>query len=157
MAPDFAYGHTYGLRQLRGEPTPLTEEEAGGRPPRPHMIASPGTTPSELPEEVDARLGELEAALEAFDTRPLAFDPAEVGRAGAFVSIAQDGKLRVERGYGRPEDEVPVEEEHATSTETDDANHVASASLREAATPVPLLSPRRKTDSPRSPTGCSRS
>lgn len=29
------------------------------------------------------------------------FDPAEIARAGAFVSIAHDGALRVERGYGR--------------------------------------------------------
>ncbi|MBA3897374.1 MAG: ParB/RepB/Spo0J family partition protein, partial [Sphingomonadaceae bacterium] len=27
VAPDFAYGHTYGLRQLRGETVPLTAEE----------------------------------------------------------------------------------------------------------------------------------
>jgi len=27
VAPDFAYGHTYGLRQLRGETVPLTDEE----------------------------------------------------------------------------------------------------------------------------------
>ena len=31
VAPDFAYGHTYGLRQLRGEQVPLTEEEQAGR------------------------------------------------------------------------------------------------------------------------------
>src|SRR3546814_7463212 len=27
VAPDFAYGHTYSLRQLRGEQIPLTDEE----------------------------------------------------------------------------------------------------------------------------------
>ncbi|MFG1244588.1 ParB/RepB/Spo0J family partition protein [Xanthobacter versatilis] len=138
VAPDFAYGHTYGLRQLRGEPTPLTEEEEAARATAQaayDRLSEEHADADELPEEVDARLGELEAVLEAFETRPLAFDPAEVARAGAFVSIAQDGKLRVERGYVRPEDEVPVEEEHATSTETDDVNHVASTSLQEAATP----------------------
>src|SRR5277367_1111464 len=31
VAPDFAYGHTYGLRQLRGEQVPLTEEEHATR------------------------------------------------------------------------------------------------------------------------------
>lgn len=35
-----------------------------------------------FPDEVDARLGELEAMLEAFETRPLKFDPTEVARAG---------------------------------------------------------------------------
>lgn len=63
----------------------------------------------ELPDEADERLGELETALEAFENRPLAFDPGELARAGAFVSIAPDGGIRVERGYIRPEDELPVE------------------------------------------------
>ncbi|MFG1280413.1 DNA-binding protein, partial [Xanthobacter autotrophicus] len=30
-------------------------------------------------------------------------------RAGAFVSIGPEGRLRIERGYVRPEDELPVE------------------------------------------------
>ena len=35
VAPDFAYGHTYGLRQIRGETVPFTsEEEAIGQPAR---------------------------------------------------------------------------------------------------------------------------
>ena len=138
VAPDFAYGHTYGLRQLRGEPTPLTEEEEAARAVAQgeyDRLSEEHADADELPAEVDARLGELEAMLEALETRPPALDPTEVVRAGAFVSIAQDGKLRVERGWVRPEDEVPVEEEHGTSTETDDANHVASTSLQEAATP----------------------
>ena len=39
------------------------------------------------------------------------FDPAEIARAGAFVSIGADGHLRVEPGYVRPEDELPIESE----------------------------------------------
>ena len=31
IAPEFAYGHTYGLRQLRGEEIPLTAEEEAAR------------------------------------------------------------------------------------------------------------------------------
>ena len=46
----------------------------------------------ELPDEVDARLGEIEAALAAFDNRPLRYDPAEIARAGVFVSIDADGR-----------------------------------------------------------------
>jgi ParB family chromosome partitioning protein len=44
----------------------------------------------------------------AFDERPVTYDPAEIARAGAFVSIDGSGSLRVERGYVRPEDEPPV-------------------------------------------------
>ena len=63
----------------------------------------------EFPEEVDARLGEMEMAMEALEARPLIFDPVEVARAGAFVTLDRDGRLAVYRGYVRPEDEVPLE------------------------------------------------
>jgi len=36
------------------------------------------------------------------------FDPAEIARAGAFVSIDRDGMVDVQRGFVRPEDELPV-------------------------------------------------
>ena len=59
----------------------------------------------EYPEEIDARLGQLEMAMEALEQRPLIYDPAEVGRAGVFVTLDRDGSLAVYRGYVRPEDE----------------------------------------------------
>ena len=65
----------------------------------------------ELPEGVDRRLSEIEAALAAIDERPTRFDTEDMARAGAFVSIDGSGSLRVERGYVRPEDEAPVEPE----------------------------------------------
>lgn len=113
-APDFPYGHSFGLRHLRGEPIAITEEEQATRDALQAeydgLVAEYEDAP-ELPEEVDARLGELETAIEAIDTRPVAFDPAEVARAGAFVSIDRNGALLVERGYVRPEDELPIEPE----------------------------------------------
>ena len=116
VAPDFAYGHTYGLRQLRGETIPLTTEEEASRDALQaeyDRLSTEYAEADELPEEVDARLGEIETAIEAFEARPIAFDPAEAARAGAFVSIAHDGSVRIERGYVRPEDELPAEPELA--------------------------------------------
>ncbi|MGR7993596.1 ParB/RepB/Spo0J family partition protein [Xanthobacter sp. ZOL 2024] len=114
VAPDFAYGHAFGLRQLRGEAVPLTAEEQGERDALQaeyDRLSDEHQDADELPDEVDERLGALEAAMEDLDDRPLAFEPADVMRAGAFVSIAHDGRLRVERGYVRPEDEAPIEPE----------------------------------------------
>ncbi|MCW0236740.1 MAG: ParB N-terminal domain-containing protein [Ferrovibrio sp.] len=114
MAPDFAYGHTYGLRQLRGETLPLTAEEEASRAALQaeyDRLSDTYAEADELPDEVDARLGEIETAIEAFEARPITFDPAEVARAGAFVSIAHDGAVRIERGYVRPEDELSEEPE----------------------------------------------
>jgi ParB family transcriptional regulator, chromosome partitioning protein len=59
-----------------------------------------------LPDEADARLGEIETLLEAFDERPAMYDPAAMAHAGVFLSIGGDGELRIERGYVRPEDEA---------------------------------------------------
>jgi len=71
----------------------------------------------EMSEEADRRLAEIEIALAALDERPMKFDPAEIVRAGAFVTIDGAGRLRVERGYVRPEDETPVETEPDTATD----------------------------------------
>jgi ParB family chromosome partitioning protein len=55
---------------------------------------------------LDARIGEIETLIQAFNDRPSIYDPAEVARAGALVRIDRDGALRIERGYVRREDDV---------------------------------------------------
>ncbi|HEV7252117.1 MAG TPA: ParB/RepB/Spo0J family partition protein [Mesorhizobium sp.] len=112
VAPDFAYGHTFGLRQLRGEPIAITADEQAARDALQaeyDSLVAEFEDADEVPDGVDERLGELETAIEAIDARPLAYDPAEIARAGAFISIDHSGDLRVERGYVRPEDELPIE------------------------------------------------
>ena len=130
VAPDFAYGHTYGLRQLRGEAVPLTaEEEATLAALQQEVddIETASAEAEELTDEQDRRMGELETAIEALNDRPIVFDADEVARAGAFVSIAADGSLRIERGYVRQEDELPVEPEPEATVETgeDSASAIA--------------------------------
>ena len=121
VAPDFAYGHTYGLRQLRGEAVPPTaDEEATLAALQQEVddIETASAEAEELTDGQDRRMGELETAIEALNNRPIVFDADEVSRAGAFVSIAADGSLRIERGYVRQEDELPVEQEPETMVET---------------------------------------
>ncbi|MBS7538917.1 ParB/RepB/Spo0J family partition protein [Ancylobacter lacus] len=135
MAPDFAYGHTYGLRQLRGETIPLSAEEEAGRDALQaeyDRLSAEYAEADELPDDVDARLGEIETAIEAFDARPITFDLLEVARAGAFVSIAHDGTVRIERGYVRPEDELPVEPEVAAEDAVPHVGAVAAMRTGEA-------------------------
>jgi ParB family chromosome partitioning protein len=112
VAPDFPYGHTAGLRRLHGETVDLTDHERAAREALSaelDRLEREYAEADELPEEVDQRLSELETALEAFDVRPVAYDRAEIARAGVFVSIDSDGDLRIERGYVRAEDEPPVD------------------------------------------------
>jgi ParB family transcriptional regulator, chromosome partitioning protein len=129
VAPDFPYGHTYGLRHLRGEQLPLTEQEQATRDALQAELDALEEIYAEaedLPDEVDERLGEIETAISALDDRPTVFDSEEIARAGAFVSIDGSGNLRVERGYVRPEDERPIEPEGDLEIE-DSANVAARA------------------------------
>ena len=113
VAMDFPYGHTYGLRHVQGDSQPLSGEEVATREAlrlEADELEATYADADEIPEHVDARLSEVETALEAFEQRPVLYAPDDVARAGAFVSIDGSGKLRVERGYVRPEDEPPLAE-----------------------------------------------
>ena len=136
VAPDLAYGHTYGLRQLRGETVPLTaEEEATCAALQQEVddIEAASAEAEELTDEQDERMGELETAIAALNARPVVFDSDEVALAGAFVSIAADGSLRIDRGYVRPEDELPVEPETEIGADEDPACAAAEGEGDEAA------------------------
>ena len=131
IAPDFAYGHTYGLRQLRGEVVSLGgEEEAtlAALQREADDIETASAEAEELTDEQDRRMGEIETAMDALNDRPILFDTDEIVRAGAFVSIAPDGSLRVERGYVRPEDEQAIELQPGDETGEDDQPARALAS-----------------------------
>jgi ParB family chromosome partitioning protein len=108
-AADFPFGHASGLRRLAGDTPPLSDDEQAACDAlraESDKLQETWASADELPEEVDARLGEIETALDAFDERPALYDPAAMASAGVFLSIDADGDLRVERGYVRPEDEA---------------------------------------------------
>lgn len=108
MAVDFQYGHAQHLRRLDGVEVELTPDEEAtfdALTAEQAKLESEYEGADELPDEVDARLGEIEEALAAFDSRAVRYEPAEIARAGVFVSIDADGHLAADRGYVRPEDE----------------------------------------------------
>jgi ParB family chromosome partitioning protein len=115
VAVDFPYGHTNGLRRLEGETVEMSEEETGRRAALQaefDALEAQYAEADELPDDADQRLGELETEIEALDERPTRYDPAEIARAGVFVSLDSDGTLDIERGYVRPEDEAKDEAKH---------------------------------------------
>jgi ParB family chromosome partitioning protein len=108
VATDLPYGYSHGLRRLAGDPAPMTGQENTAHAAllaEYRTLEEEYSDQDECPEEIDARLGELEAAMEALEQRPLTFDPTEVARAGSFVTLDRDGSLAVYRGFVRPEDE----------------------------------------------------
>ncbi len=136
VAVDFPYGHTRGLRVLEGVAADLSPEEQAtieALNAEYAKLEAEYDGADELPDEVDERLGEIETALAAFDDRPVTFDPADIARAGVFVSIDSEGALSVDRGYVRPEDEAPIEE---PGQEDDDETAAASPDGVEPGAPV---------------------
>ena len=109
-ALDFKYGHTNGLRRIAGEPIDMSDDE---RASYDALVAEFDAlneqydSTEELPEEADSRFGELEALIEAFDKRPLRYRSEDMARAGVFVCVDREGRLEIERGFVRPEDELP--------------------------------------------------
>ena len=112
IAIDFPYGHTTGLRRLPGTQAPITEEEQArydAAVAEYNRLSEEHEGADEIPEDADQRMAELEAEIASIDERPSIYDRAEIARAGVFVSIDHDGRLKVERGFVRPEDEARKE------------------------------------------------
>jgi ParB family transcriptional regulator, chromosome partitioning protein len=112
VATDLPYGYSHGLRRLAGDPAPMTDEKSAAHATllaEYRALEEEYSGQNEYPAEIDARLGQLEMAMEALEQRPLIYDPTEIARAGVFVTLDRDGTLAVYRGYVRPEDE-PREE-----------------------------------------------
>ena len=108
VATDLPYGYNHGLRRLAGDPAPMTNEESASHATllaEYRALEEEYAGQDEYPEDIDARLGQLEKAMEALEQRPLIYDPVEVTRAGVFVTLDRDGSIAVYRGYVRPEDE----------------------------------------------------
>lgn len=105
---DLPYGYSHGLRRLSGDPAPMTDDEGAAHAKllaEYRALEEEYEDQDEFPEEIDARLGELEVAMEKLEARPLIFDDEEIARAGAFVTLDRYGELAVYRGFVRPEDE----------------------------------------------------
>ncbi len=112
VAVNFPYGYDSGMRRIAGRASELSEEDYARREAlraEQEQIEEQYAQAEELPDDVDRHLGEIEAVLEAFENLPLLYDPDDKALAGVFISLANDGQLRVERGFVRREDEVPEE------------------------------------------------
>lgn len=115
-AIDFGYGHTSGMRRVYGEPAELNEEELARQDALQEEYDKLDAEYAESPdydEETEKKLEALGDAIDAFNDRPDIYDPDEVARAGAFVTLDANGELRIERGFVRREDEAPVDEDVA--------------------------------------------
>ncbi|MBB5045050.1 ParB/RepB/Spo0J family partition protein [Shinella fusca] len=113
-AIDFHFGHASGLRRLYGKQPELTEEELALHDALTAEFDKLNTeyeAADDYSAETEAHLDDLDAQLTALNERPFVLDPEDVARGGAFISLAGNGELRIERGFVRPEDEPVTDAE----------------------------------------------
>ena len=128
IGPD-AQSQAWRCRRVWPVRVPLSAEDEARRAAlasRYDDLAAEHGSSDDLPEAVAAELDRIEAELDALDARERAFRPEDVAVAGAVVTLASDGTLRVERGYVRPEDE-PAETEDKVEAGAEDAGGVDPA------------------------------
>lgn len=109
---DFPYGYTSVLRRFHGKQRELSDEELSRHDA---LKAEYDELDAEYAgaevssDEIERRLEELGNELDQLNDRPYVFDRQEVAGGGAFISLAANGELKIERGFVRPEDERQVE------------------------------------------------
>ena len=130
VVTELPYGYGHSLRHLSGRQMPMTDEETATRDTLQaelDRIEAEYAEAPDMPEEIDRRLGEIETALEVLEQRPVVYEPDDIVRAGAFVSIDSTGALRVERGYVRPEDEPPLADVDKAEGDQSDRRRMTSS------------------------------
>lgn len=114
VAIELPYGFDFELRAIEPEHTPPTEQvlaEVAKLQAEADALEDQWANADEIPDEVDARITAIDEAIAALNDGSWTYDPAEKAIAGAFVTIGDDGRVAVERGWVRPEDEPVVEAE----------------------------------------------
>lgn len=121
-AIDFHFGHASGLRRFYGKQAEFTEEELARHDSLQaefDKLSEEYEAADDYSEETEARLDDLDAQLTALNERPYVLDPDDVARGGAFISLASNGELKIERGFVRPEDEPVIEAEEGDAADPD--------------------------------------
>ncbi|HTV30538.1 MAG TPA: ParB N-terminal domain-containing protein [Xanthobacteraceae bacterium] len=106
------YPHAHGMRRVYPHPVSLSpEDEEWLKAVQAEFdaLTAEYEDAEELPDDVDAKFGELEAEIERLAAKQEAYEATDIGRSGVFVVLNHDGTARLERGFVRPGDEQPTE------------------------------------------------
>jgi ParB family chromosome partitioning protein len=103
--PELDHEACAGMRRVYAKPMPLskTERKKLRKLEARYKALFDKYADSDVPPEVAAKLERIEAAVETFCKQQYA--ARDVALAGAFVALAGDGSVRIERGFVRTEDE----------------------------------------------------
>lgn len=103
------FPHAHGLRRAYPQPVPLSPEDQArldAVQAEYDALSLEYESAEELPDEGNAKFGELEAEVERLSERQQVYEADALARGGVFVVLNHDGAARIERGFIRPEDEV---------------------------------------------------
>jgi ParB family transcriptional regulator, chromosome partitioning protein len=124
-ALDFPWNHKNGLRPLKVLLPALNEaEEAELEALMNEYDELDGFTGEPAPE-TKAKLAGLKQRIAGYENKSPLFDEAQKAKAGAFVSLKEDGTLLIERGFIRPQDIETSEGETEASTSQAEESPVA--------------------------------
>ncbi|KKX29423.1 ParB/Srx family N-terminal domain-containing protein [Rhizobium sp. LC145] len=109
---DFPYAH--GFRRVYPALVDLSDEDEAAyiaaQEEHERLAEVLGSVDEYAPDD-ETRFMELEAEMKRLDSMRDAYEPDALARGGVFVSLNHDGTARIERGFIRPEDEVPEPED----------------------------------------------
>ncbi len=106
VTPDFHYSITSGMRRVHPQAVELSAEQQTQLDTleSEREVLALQYQDIDMPEDAAARWQTLETEIDAL-TGVECYRPEDIAICGAFVSFDDDGSLRVERGFLRPEDD----------------------------------------------------
>jgi ParB family transcriptional regulator, chromosome partitioning protein len=120
---EFDYRDAAGMQRVYARRRELADEEQA-------RLDALESELERLPEDhpdMETEAARIEAEIEALTGVDL-FDPQDIARGGAWVSLGYRGEARIERGFIRPED-MPVEAEDSGDAEEQDSRYAAAQVL----------------------------
>jgi ParB family transcriptional regulator, chromosome partitioning protein len=106
VTPEFAYQQSAEYRRIHAEPVPLTASEQKTLDKLQEEYARLNDEWNDCDEELESRprLDNLEKLIAEIEERDGVWTTDQISMAGAVVSIDHQGKVKIERGFVRPED-----------------------------------------------------
>ena len=131
-AIDFPWNHQRNYGVLKPLSPALSDEESAEFEALTAEFEELDQTPEDdLTAEAKDRLQNVKQLLLHYENKSPVFDEAQKARAGAFVSLRDDGLLSIERGYVQREDEASAQttgSDHGETGDNHDADFKDSAS-----------------------------
>jgi ParB family chromosome partitioning protein len=123
--PEFDHQASAAMRRVFAKPVPLskTERKKLRKLEARYKALFDKYPDGDVPPDVAAKLERIEAAVETFCKEE--YKTRDVALAGAFVTLANDGSVRIERGFVRAEDERESKAEDQKKRPAKDADGLA--------------------------------